>query len=526
MTNRLILCLIFFLALVLRLYQLDKVPPSLYWDEVSLGYNAYTISETGRDEHGVFMPLTNFAAFGDYKPPAYIYIIVPFIKLLGPTELAVRLPSALSGALLALVTYFLAKELLSRRVAFLAALFVAISPWSLQMSRAAFEANLATLLSGSGVLFFLLAKRKKNLLFFVLSSIFFALSFYTFNSHRIFVPVLIFGLSVIFWRDLLKFWKKWLVFFLLLGLILLPLIPHLLSSDGRLRFTEVTWLKNLDIIVESNKKIADYGGTPLANVIFNRRVFYVREFSKHYLDHFQPDFLFLSGDINPRLSIQTVGEMYLIDALFVLIGLMVLVKMRSKATLVLLLWLLTAPIPASFARETPHALRILNVLPVPQILAALGLVVLVKKFKVLIPLAAVCYLLSAYLYFNNYYVVYPKNFAEPWQYGYKEVVRYVKGIEDNYEKINVTSKYGRPYIYFLFYGRVPLDYYLTTRQAKKDSFGFWQVDGFGKYEFIERGLVGKKWLYVRKAEDAPDSGSNKVIFDPIGTPIFTIAEQL
>lgn len=524
--KKIILVLIFFLALGLRLYHLDKVPPSLYWDEVSLGYNAYTISETGRDEHGVFMPLTYFAAFGDYKPPAYIYAVVPFIKLLGPTELAVRLPSALSGALLALVTFFLAKELLSRRVAFLASLFVAISPWSIQMSRAAFEANLATLLSGSGVLFFLLAKRKKNLLFFALSGIFFALSFYTFNSHRIFVPVLIVGLTLIFWRQLFGMWKKFLVFSVVLAILVMPLVPHMLSSDGRLRFTEVTWLKNLDIIVESNKKIADYGGTPLANIIFNRRVFYVREFSKHYLDHFQPDFLFLSGDINPRLSIQTVGEMYLIDALFILIGLVVLVKMRSKATLVLLLWLLTAPIPASFARETPHALRILNILPMPQIISAAGLAYLVKKWKFLPALTCLLLAFSCYFYLSNYYFIYPKTFAEPWQYGYKEVVHHVKGIEDHYEKINVTSKYGRPYIYFLFYGRVPLDYYLTTRQARKDSFGFWQVDGFGNYEFIERGSVEKKWLYVRKAEDVPESGSKKLFFDPNGIPLFAVTEQL
>ena len=39
------------LAFVLRFYKLGYVPLSLSWDEVSLGYNAYSILTTGRDEH-------------------------------------------------------------------------------------------------------------------------------------------------------------------------------------------------------------------------------------------------------------------------------------------------------------------------------------------------------------------------------------------------------------------------------------------------------------------------------------------
>ena len=50
-------------AAVLRFWQLGQIPPSLYWDEASLGYNAYSILLTARDEHSKFIPVTNFAAF-------------------------------------------------------------------------------------------------------------------------------------------------------------------------------------------------------------------------------------------------------------------------------------------------------------------------------------------------------------------------------------------------------------------------------------------------------------------------------
>src|SRR3990167_4417424 len=83
------------IALILRFYKLGQIPLSLSWDEVSLGYNAYSILKTGRDEHAKWFPLAAFEAYGDYKPPLYIYASVPFIKVFDLNELAVRLPSAL-----------------------------------------------------------------------------------------------------------------------------------------------------------------------------------------------------------------------------------------------------------------------------------------------------------------------------------------------------------------------------------------------------------------------------------------------
>ena len=100
---------------------------------------------------------------------------------------------------------------------------------------------------------------------------------------------------------------------------------------------------------------------------------------------------------------------------------------------------LLLPIPAAFARETPHALRILKILPVPQIISAMGLYYLVQKQKKLVIILAVILSVSVYLYLKSYYVDYPKKYDMDWQYGYKQAVEYVSGIQDNYEKINVTG---------------------------------------------------------------------------------------
>src|SRR3989338_5575152 len=184
--------LILFLAAVLRFVQLGKNPPGLYWDEGSLGYNAYSILTTGRDEHGEFLPLTRFKAFGDYKPPGYIYATVPSIALFGLNEFAVRFPSALAGVAMVWLTYLLVKELFpvhlggvqghprGVQAATLAALLLAISPWHVQLSRVAFEAMLAAALNLAGIYFFVKTIRKSGW-YLIPAAIFFVLTLYTFN---------------------------------------------------------------------------------------------------------------------------------------------------------------------------------------------------------------------------------------------------------------------------------------------------------------------------------------------------------
>src|SRR3990167_5675964 len=111
MKRAFLIFLVVLLAFILRFYNLNSVPPSLYWDEASLGYNAYSILKTARDEHGKLLPITNFAAFGDYKPSGYIYASVPAIAVFGLNEFSVRLPSTFFGVLTVLITYLLTKRL-------------------------------------------------------------------------------------------------------------------------------------------------------------------------------------------------------------------------------------------------------------------------------------------------------------------------------------------------------------------------------------------------------------------------------
>ncbi|MDO8515042.1 MAG: hypothetical protein Q7S14_00950, partial [bacterium] len=357
----------------------------------------------------------------------------------------------------------------------------AISPWSLQMSRGAFEGNLATLFSGLGILLFIKAINNKKLVLFIFSSLFLILSIYTFNSHRVFVPLITGALCLTYFKEIFSQKRNFLLFLVSCFLFLLPLVPYFMTSESRLRFQEVSWTNDLAPIELSNSRINTDNNSVFAKIIHNRRVIWAGEFLKHYTDHFKPDFLFFTGDINERLSTRKIGEMYLIELPFFLAGLYFLVRHRTKASAVIFAWLLLAPIPAALARETPHALRALNILPIPQIITAIG-ISQIKNKKFLYLIFAI-FFVSCFLYLGDYYTKYSERSKNSWQYGYKQIVEEVKKVENQYPCVSITEDAGRPYIYFLLYNKYPPQKYWSNRVAERDWFGFWTVHSFDKYYF-------------------------------------------
>src|SRR3989344_3026051 len=136
--KRIALFLIIFLAFILRLYRINDVPPALSLDEVSIGYNAYSILKTGADEYGTKFPLL-LRAYDDWRPAFYVYLVMPSIQLFGLTPFGVRLPSVILGTLTVLLTYSLVQELFKSSrfasyISYLASLLLAISPWHIYLS--------------------------------------------------------------------------------------------------------------------------------------------------------------------------------------------------------------------------------------------------------------------------------------------------------------------------------------------------------------------------------------------------------
>lgn len=503
MKIKIALGIVILLALVLRIWQLGVNPPSLTWDEVAWGYNAYSLGIDGHDEFGKFLPHDYLESFGDFKPPIYAYLTILPVKLFGLTELATRFPSAVLGVATVLLTYFLVLELFPQQknkqwLGLASAGILAISPWHINLSRAAFEANVATFFVVAGVWLFLLALRK-NSWYFCLSAVSFVITFYTFNTPRVVVPLLVTGLAIFSYQELLKRKKQVGIAALVGVLLLLPTFGFLFSPQAKLRFAEVNIFSDIGVIQRSNQAVLRDNNAPWSIIIHNRRFLFTIEFMKHFFDNLTPQFLFIQGDGNPKFSTQDVGQLYLWELPFLLLGAGMLFKNREGKWWVIPFWLVVGIIPAATARETPHALRTEITLPTFQILTAYGVVyagMLIHSFrktnryallslKVGAVILASAVIVSLLYYLHGYYNSYPQQFSGEWQYGYKQAIQFVKQHNDTYQKIYMTEDLGRPYIYFLFYLQFSPQQFRQSASIERETLGFVHVTHFDKYYFAK-----------------------------------------
>lgn len=469
------LLIIFAGALFLRIYKLTDVPPSLNWDEVAAGYNAYTIANWGADEYGNKFPVV-FKSFGDDKHPVHIYIDALFVKAFGSTDFMTRLPSAIFGGLTVLAIYFLTKEMFKSKLAgFLSSIFLAVSPYHLQFSRGLWEANFAVAFYIFGLLLFYLGIRKKSWLL-PISILNFGISFFAYHSSKILVPGTLAILFVLYFKEITK--KKAAfaasVFVFLVFTVITIANPRILGF-ARIEQNKIQE-KDIESTVLYGKTKSKY--LAIAEITFN-----------HYKPYFDPKYLFVSGDTNPRNSVNEFGQFYKIDALLIVIGLVTLLLKRTRESLVLFLWILLAPIPAAFAGGPQNAVRACFMMGSVNILAALGADKLIKLFKhkiwyviaLIIIFAPLIFEFGSYL--KYYYSKYGRKNAIEWQYGMKQIVDYLKS-DPYYVQVYMDKMRQQPYIFFLYYFKTPLPELLqTVKYDQSESKSYNTVVSYDKYQF-------------------------------------------
>lgn len=469
-----ILALIIFLASVLRFYKIGIIPPSITWDEAAVGYNAFTIANYGRDEYSKIFPAF-FRSFGDDKHPIHVYTTAIFVKLLGLNDIAIRLPSATFGVLNVLLLFSLAKLIFkSDLIALTAAFFLGISPYNIHFSRFNHEANFALFWFQLALfLFYLSIKKEKNLI--LLSFLSFAICFITYHPSKIVVPIVIVLLLALYFKQLLINKKSFFgsLFFGLIFSIFIFLNPQLL---GFARINQTT-LDKREIQENQLFKLTNNQFLGHLNLVLNQ-----------YSWHFTPEFLFLKGDKNPRLS-SSLGEFYKIDVLFLIAGLIYLLYRRSKGGFILLSWFFIAPLPSALVAEAPHAARSMFMMGSWHLVSAVGfysLIALIPRFYMRVIFSLACLvILTIFIqnYLNYYYGEFVKRYAIDWQYGMRQIVEYIQS-NPEYSQIDMTDVRSQPYIFFLYYLKTPLakyKYQVLYNNSQSKSYN--NVSNFDRYYF-------------------------------------------
>lgn len=518
--KKVLLVFIFVLALFLRVCKLGEYPTGLLWDEAALGYNAYSILKTGRDEYGKFFPLI-FKSFGDYKPGFYIYLTVPAVAIFGLTEFSVRFPSAFLGSLTVLIFYFLLKEnKINEKLAIIASFFLAISPWHLHFSRGAWELNVMTFEILMAVFFLTKYCNFRKVAFLCFSEIFWLLALFTYQSAKVLVPALIIGFVFFFRKELKVIALKPKICFLVILVVVFLFFNFLTATGGRSGRIKVMSVFSYPRSSEETHLIKDQDNNRGLDwsVFHSSPVFFLRGVLGRYLNHFSGKFLFFTGDwSNPRNGVAYHGVLYLSDFIFGLIGLSVLLgRKRNPLENLMLFWLVLAPLPSALTRDIISSVRSFTMVVPLIFVISVGLSSFLdyikKNFGHLF--LKFCFLLFAFyflflLHFLDLYFVHdPKINAPDHLWGYREVIEYIKPLLEEKKQIVFTTDYGQPYIFYLFYSRYNPVSYQKQAKLKESSIGdVGEVEQIDKIVFkniywpVDRGI--KNSLFIGDEFDLP-----------------------
>ena len=449
------------------------------------GYDAYAILQTGRDQHGVFLPVT-FKTFNDWASPFLNYYLVPFIALLGLNAFSLRSAVAFLSLLSLVLFYFFAVEYFKDKFKAVLAFFL-MSFSSFAISTARWTIPTHTIILPFLLFLLFLAKaldqeknRSRNL---ILAQIFLGFSVYTDTAMKLFALFLqipfVLILKNFFLRKKSLLFLAWLVFF---GITLLTYFDHLLNLQAlNNRFNMIS--------------------------IFSLSPFWPLTYLQNYFSYLLPFGLFLGGEVNPVRAIPDFGYEHLTYGIFFYAGLFsllkkLIIKEISNKEKFILTYYFISPLATSFTLPAADWHRTLYALPAIILISAEGFSFLIKILgvwlsqKLSYPKAFAEKSLTAFfviLVFINLAIFSVNYFGKGYsdinkyyfQYGLNQVYSYLLKNENQYQAINVSNVINMPYIYYLFYSQY------DPRKLKYEDFkqidkkGWIKITKIGKYNFRE-----------------------------------------
>jgi len=325
----------------LRLWRLARVPAGLHFDEAAHGL--LVESTIFRGQFPVF-----FSAYTGHEA-LYHYSLAPFLALLGPTSLAIRLPAAIWSIATVAVVYLLGTTMWDRRVGLLAALAAACGGWLVHLGRIGFRANTLPLVTGLAVWFLyhaLIGNRRRD---WLAAGALLGLSLYTYVAVRLLplaAPVLLLYLAIWHRPMLRRSVGGFAYLAAALLLVATPFAYHMwrVPSDFWERFDQIA-------VAGAGESAALLWG----NVWRTLGMFGVRGAANGFFN--LPERPVFPG----MLALPLYGGV-----------LLALWRRRRLASTLTLLWLVVMLLPTVLAADAPHWLRAIGAAPPTYLLWGLG----------------------------------------------------------------------------------------------------------------------------------------------------------
>ena len=467
MRNKKILPLIFLLAILIvaaffRLWKLNSIPPGLYPDVAINGNDVLNTLKSG--DFKVFYSENNG------REGIFMWFIALSFIVFGPSVWAIKIVPAIFGILTVLGLYLLTKEILKplnsklsrlagsrtagkilnpETVALFSSFFLAISFWHVNFSRLGFRAILVPFSLVFAFYFLLKGLREKRIVPALISGFFFGFGFYTYISYR-FVVLIMAAVFTCWWliykkEETQKKFLKISAFCLL-----------------------ITFIVALPIGIYFLKNPQDFLGRAGGVSIFNSKA-PIYNLGKSIILHLS--MFNLQGDGNWRHNLAGSPELLWPVGIFFLIGIILSIKnltvsfknknySQFSIYCLLFTWFISMLLSGFLSSEgIPHALRVIGVIPVVFIFAALGTEWVLKKLKnffktksqlIIFYFCLVIFFLSlTFAEFDKYFYQWGKNpeVKNAFAQDYLDMGNYLNSLPDDIQKYVIVNRDGTPVPY-------------------------------------------------------------------------------
>lgn len=456
--------IIFIIGFLVRLIGITNYPNGLNCDEASIGYEAYSVLNYGIDRNGNSWPVF-LEAWGSGQNALYMYVIMPFVKILGLSKLSVRLPMAIIGCISLMVIYKLLQKTKNQKIAIVGLAFFAICPWHIMKSRYGLESNIFPDLSLWGAYFYIMALENKKMLQMYIGSVLFGLCAYAYGTSYYFLPIfLILLFLILILKKKIKI-KQAILSLTIVFIISLPIILMLLINT--FDFKQITIWKITIPKLTSNRY-------ETLTVLSSNHV--IHTLINNFKDSIK--ILIFQNDGYNANTLKSYGIFYIFSVPITIIGFINCIKKKENINLIFNIWFIVAFF-LLFICE-PNINR-MNIIYIPLIYyTAIGIYEITQTIKWTQYLLVLIYLFSFISFQIKYYKT---DFTKTYTFfdNIENIIKYSNNIEA--EKIYFQYAFKEPYIYILFYNKGNTKEFIETVEYKNGIKGFDSVKAFGKYLF-------------------------------------------
>lgn len=416
------LLLVLFAVLVgVRFVYLGIFPSGLNHDEIEKVMSVQSIISHGVDISGVGFPESLVLSNTSGGQNNFLPLSLSFLYRTLPLNIVtVRIPFVLLTLLTGLLLSDIVRKLTRREILSRFVLFVSlINPWMWFVGRSVTEANFALFFVTLGIWFL----ENKKMKYTALSAISFICAFLSYWGVTLVLPVivvLVLATRYVYTKSrsgkgiatpLILF----SVFLVIFGIALLGSEKTTFGNRrGELIF------QNLDRYAEQVRmQRTESIETPLTPILANKVTLLTQDVLQKYLALWSPSYLFFNGDPRATYTFGDRGVLYVLDALFIVIGIVFLSQIKRTYGVKRLLsygiiLMIFAPLSSAVSTvENSYVFRSILTLPVFIVLIASGMTFLAEKSKyalyVIVSLSLLLFVNFLGFYFFEYPVTHQEN---------------------------------------------------------------------------------------------------------------------